>query len=83
MPEPFIGKDIKAKKGETDVGFPNGGQIWMSSDQHECWLIQVGECFLRDHALEWWTTQKDLEPNLMGILPWSAFKAKLNETPHN
>jgi len=30
-------------------------------------------------------TQKDVEPNLMGSLPWSAFKAKLNErfTLHN
>jgi len=45
----------------------------------------VAQSFLRNHALEWWTNQKDVEPNLMGILPCSAFKAKLNEkfAPHN
>ncbi len=35
--------------------------------------------------MEWWTTQKDAKPNLMGSLPWSTCKAKLNElfTLHN
>jgi hypothetical protein len=42
------------------------------------WL-KLAQFLLRDHALEWWTTQKDVEPNLMGTLPCSAFKAKLNE----
>jgi hypothetical protein len=30
-------------------------------------------------------TQKDVEPNLMGSLPWNVFKAKLNKrfTPHS
>jgi hypothetical protein len=48
------------------------------------WLRLV-QSLLKDHALEWWMAQKDVEPNLMGNLPWSTFKAKLNErfTPHN
>jgi hypothetical protein len=48
------------------------------------WL-RLAQSFLRGHTLEWWMAQKDVEPNLMGNLPWSAFKAKLNENfnPHN
>jgi len=47
--------------------------------------LRLAESLLRDHAMEWWTTQKDIEPNLMGSFPHNAFKAKLNEkfTPHN
>jgi hypothetical protein len=48
------------------------------------WL-RLAQFFLRDYALEWWITQKDVEPNLMGTLLCRTFKAKLNEifTPHN
>jgi hypothetical protein len=47
--------------------------------------LRLTHFFLKDHTLKWWTTQKDVEPNLMGNLPWSVFKAKLNKrfTPHN
>jgi hypothetical protein len=47
--------------------------------------LKSAQSLLRNHALKLWMAQKDVEPNLMGSLPWSTFKAKLNErfTPHN
>jgi hypothetical protein len=47
--------------------------------------LRLTHFFLKDHTLKWWTTQKDVEPNLMGNLPWSMFKAKLDKrfTPNN
>jgi hypothetical protein len=47
--------------------------------------LRLAQSFLKGHALKWWMTQNDFEPNLMGNLPWSAFKVKLNErfTPRN
>jgi hypothetical protein len=32
------------------------------------WL-RLAQFLLRDHVVEWWTTQKDVEPNLMGSFP--------------
>jgi len=39
----------------------------------------MAQPLLQDRDLEWWMMQKDVEPNLMGIVPWNTFKAKLNE----
>jgi hypothetical protein len=84
MLDPFIGKETKAKNVKQWVlqvePYFESQVINKDVDQ-----FRLARSFLRDHALEWWTTLKDVDPNQMGILPCNAFKAKLNErfTPHN
>jgi hypothetical protein len=67
------------------VGTPSGGLFRIPSNQHRCGSTYIGTVFSKRPPLEWWTTQKDVAPNLMGSLPWNAFEAKLNERfiPHN
>ncbi len=79
-----IGKDTKAKSVRQWVfqveAYFESQVINMNIDQ-----LRLAQSLLKDHVLEWWMAQKDAKPNLMGSLPWSTFKAKLNErfTPHN
>jgi hypothetical protein len=84
MLDPLTGKDTKAKNVRQWVlqVEPYFGSQVINTDVDRLRLVQS---LLKNHSLERWTIQKDVEPNLMGILPCSPFKAKLNEkfTPHN
>jgi hypothetical protein len=84
MSDPFTRKDTKEKKVkqwafQVETYFESQT---INMDVDRCKLVQF---LLKDHAFEWWTTQKDVEPNLTRSLPWNTFKAKLNErfTSHN
>jgi len=67
------------------MGIPSGDLLESQTINTDVDQLRLVQSLLRDHAFKWWTTQKDVKPNLMGSLPWDAFKAKLNErfTPHN
>lgn len=84
MVEPFMGKGIKAKKVKKWAFQVEAYFKFQTINMDVDWL-RLAQFFLRDYALEWWITQKDVEPNLMGTLLCRTFKAKLNEifTPHN
>jgi hypothetical protein len=84
MLDPFVGKDIKAKIVRQWVFQV---EAYFESQAINTYVdrLRLAQSFLRDHTMEWWTTQKYAKPNLMGSLLWSAFKEILNEmfTPHN
>jgi hypothetical protein len=36
--------------------------------------VSIADTFLKDHALQWWTSKKDQEPKLVATLTWVTFK---------
>jgi len=41
--------------------------------------VSIAVTFLKDHALQWWTSKKEQEPDLVANLTWVGFKDMLSE----
>lgn len=76
MPSTFSGLGKARKVKEFLLEMDNYYDVQKPDEEDK---VSIAVTFLKDHALQWWTSKKEQEPELVANLTWVGFKDMLSE----
>jgi hypothetical protein len=76
MPSTFSGLGKARKVKEFLLEMDNYYDVQKPDEEDK---VSIAVTFLKDHALQWWTSKKEQEPKLVANLTWVGFKDMLSE----
>jgi hypothetical protein len=76
MPSTFsgLGKARKVKKFILEMD--NYYDVQKPDNEDK---VSIAVSFLKDHALHWWTSKKEQEPELLANMTWVVFRKLIND----
>ena len=74
MPSTFSGLGKARKVKEFLLEMDNYYDVQRPEEDDK---VSIAVTFLKDHALQWWTSKKEQEPELAANLTWVGFKELL------
>ncbi|MGH3053573.1 MAG: hypothetical protein ACRDL7_01175, partial [Gaiellaceae bacterium] len=76
MPSTFSGLGKARKVKEFLLEMDNYYDVQKPEEEDK---VSIAVTFLKEHALQWWTSKKEQEPELVANLTWDGFKDMLSE----
>ena len=76
MPSTFSGLGKARKVKEFLLEMDNYYDVQKPEEEDK---VSIAVTFLKDHALQWWTSKKEQEPEVVASLTWAGFKELLCE----
>jgi hypothetical protein len=76
MPSTFSGLGKAKKVKEFLLEMDNYYDVQKPDEEDK---VSIAVTFFKDHALQWWTSKKEQEPELVANLTWVGFKDMLSE----